>query len=112
MRYDSIQRADGLVLSAGKPAAFEGENNLATLRPSPTRRINVVLREAAHQRLNRLLSQLEGLTLVDLVMTAVGVVDASLRSDDTEAEHSSNSKSDDASDDNERRCAKQEKEVA
>ena len=83
-KYERIERADGLVVSLSHPAEFEGENNLATLRTAPTRRINVVLREAAHQRLNRLLHQLNGLTLVDLVMTAVGVIDANLRDDHSE----------------------------
>lgn len=79
-RYEEIHRADGLIIARGEPCRYEEGANITKLRAAPTRRINVVLRAQAHDRLNRLLNDFSGLTLVDLVMTAVGVVDASLRS--------------------------------
>jgi hypothetical protein len=114
-KYEEVHRSDGLVVSLHQPARFEGENCLATLRPTPTRRINVVLREAAHQRVERLLSELKGLTLVDIVMTAVGIVDADVRNRKSETGSecvSSDSVSDSSGCDDLTADSKSEREVA
>lgn len=79
LKYDIVRRADGFEIGHGAVNRNRSlSKNLTILQPPPTRRINVVLQKAAEKRLKYLVEVGGNASLLDIVMTGLGVLHTSL----------------------------------
>ena len=74
-KFDIVRRADGFEIGRGAEVSDNtGVEVISILQPPPTRRLNIVLRNSANNRLKRLLELSGGASLANIVMTGLGVI--------------------------------------